>query len=235
MHKRRTESIAAFVLTTAVIYLSLILPAYCLTSAKNFIMQKNELEDGKSGAAYTASFAAPAMGEDKLREIEPRFDGTLCYISARVDDVIVCEGAVYPVVVTAKQTIANEAQEIDTDIDVNPGEESQCVISDSLAQSAGIHPGDLILVHGQEHTVVDIFRSASRGSVIRIPFEEMHLLYPDYYIQQTVGGEKETTAAFISEASTVYPDLRVIEMSNSAVAADETENFLVMEPPRMFL
>lgn len=227
MRKSRKESLLAFLLTTIVIYLSLILPAYCYTSAKNFIMQKKEIEGSKRGAEYTASFTAPAMDATELYNSVRHTGGAVKYISARVDDVIVYGGVIFPVVVTAEQSLEDEAQEKYVGTDKNDEKERQCVISDSLAGLTGIHVGDVLFIHGQDYTVEGIIRTASRGSIIQIPYEELHVLYPDYYIQQTVGGEREPIEAFITKANTIFPDLRVIEISNSAIRADEMENFVI--------
>ena len=110
MLKIRTESVLAFLLTTVVIYLSLILPAYCYTSAKNFKMQQKELEDSKKGAEYTASFTAPAMDATELYNSVRQTDGEVQYINARFDDVIVYRGVIFPVVVTSEKSLADEAQ-----------------------------------------------------------------------------------------------------------------------------
>ena len=216
MLKIRTESVLAFLLTTVVIYLSLILPAYCYTSAKNFKMQQKELEDSKKGAEYTASFTAPAMDATELYNSVRQTDGEVQYINARFDDVIVYSGVIFPVVVTSEKSLADEAQEKNVGTDKSFDKERQCVISDNLAGS-----------HGQGYTVEGIIRTAIRGSIIQIPYEEMNVLYPDYYIQQTIGGEREAIEAFITKANTFFPDLRVIEINNSVISADETENFVI--------
>lgn len=227
MLKIRTESVLAFLLTTVVIYLSLILPAYCYTSAKNFKMQQKELEDSKKGAEYTASFTAPAMDATELYNSVRQTDGEVQYINARFDDVIVYSGVIFPVVVTSEKSLADEAQEKNVGTDKSFDKERQCVISDNLAGSTGIHVGDTFFIHGQGYTVEGIIRTAIRGSIIQIPYEEMNVLYPDYYIQQTIGGEREAIEAFITKANTFFPDLRVIEINNSVISADETEHFVI--------
>lgn len=227
MLKSRTKSFLAFLLTTIVIYLSLILPAYCFTSAKNFIIQKKEIEDRKKGVAYSASFAAPAMDIVKLYNLASQVGGSVQFISARVDDVIVYGGVIFPVVVTAELSLANETQSNDGRIGSSAEKEGQCIISDILTDSTGIHIGESILIHGQEYTVGGISHSASRDRIIQIPYKEMHVLYPDYYIQQIIGGEREHIEAFIAKANTAFPDLRVIEISDSAIRTGETEIFVI--------
>ena len=190
-------------------------------------LQKKEIEDRKKGVAYSASFAAPAMDIVKLYNLASQVGGSVQFISARVDDVIVYGGVIFPVVVTAELSLANETQSNDGRIGSSAEKEGQCIISDILTDSTGIHIGESILIHGQEYTVGGISHSASRDRIIQIPYKEMHVLYPDYYIQQTIGGEREAIEAFITKANTFFPDLRVIEINNSVISADETEHFVI--------
>ncbi len=171
-------------------YLSLLLPAYCLSNARCFYEQlKNvysqDLEQGKGLLYYGETISLQQRKEIEQIETdnvayEFRRDEIIPGISVEKDTTIKgCGGAIFSFygksMLKGRFFNANELFE----------GKPVCVISDSVANAASLEINDKIRMYQTSFRIIGISREFGRN-IMYVPYEMYPLIYPDQFMQQEI-------------------------------------------------
>lgn len=218
----KSKSPVGFILMTAVIYFSLLIPSYCFACTDNFTRQAHELEDSRDRTEWMLSLSAPLFSENVLSKYINEGGGEIRYIDARFDDVLISNDQIVTTIVTGEiDTGADSGQ--DAGLGISCGD---CVITDRLSEDTQLQVGDALYIRGDKYIIKRIDSSAAKERSVQITYNDMRNEYGNYYIQQTIGGSKDALNRLSSALSQELPDLKIISLQESENRNSETNAFL---------
>lgn len=178
-----------------VMYLSLIVPAYCISNAASFLEQAQTMAMSR-GAQHSVSMSVPLLSTEVRQKIKEKTEEGITYLSANTSDIVVVPEKMAEVQVVAVDPTFGNQESMDP---------LQCRMSRDVAQTLGLKTGDTLTLRNKILTIERLEPTRPGRGWIRISYETMREIYPTYYIDQTIEGTDEAVQSVTSDLLWTFP------------------------------
>lgn len=212
-------------------YFSLLLPGYCLSNAKCFYQQLQNLYPDTIYEGGELGFQGEALNKKEQKQMEQLCEGDIAYqfrieeilpeISMEEDIAVLGYGG--EMHAFAGNSIVSgrflKEQELKTD-------EKKCVISDKLSAMENLQVRDRIKIHEDEFVIIGIMNSYGKNKVV-VPYDCFADIYGHHRMQQSVIVEKNSDISLVKDQlATLGIDRSTIFVRSLEESGREGEVFL---------
>lgn len=184
---RKGKTLVKYLWMTVGIYLSLIMPAYCFSSAKVFYRQSVALASGEEGGSV--SYDGWFLNREEIQKVEEALGTQELRITSSMEEWLPEGGVVYQVNGVhgkweKRQSQITEGRDF-TWAELKEGERI-CLISRELQKELGKEIGDQVEVRGVGFQVIGITSNVFQSAMMEIPYLMMEKVYPNYRLQNNI-------------------------------------------------
>ena len=206
---RRRSDIVAAVRYILIMYLILFLASYCLSSANNFLLQKKQIEAGRAGFTNEITFYAPLFNKDQIEELHQLLYEEKFSLYARTEEALISNQMLEMVTIQGDDGIYC------------------CAVSQETSNTLGLHKGSFITIRCISIQISDLFDSAIKEKIVKVPYDTMAEIFPSYYkFQQVFIGSNEAVQIFRNYLDKTIGPFGEYEVNSIGQLDKETDLFI---------